>query len=419
MPPRPALGDFVPSSAEVTSVKTVQLAPNGPPQLAVTYISEKPSEDGFTYRDLLVLSWDGYAHRWVNVFDGSKVPAPGVSGGSSQDDAVLPLDANMVHLEDFPLRSAPGRTDLVFWSIVNGGASSSLEVGIVHFDGQSASLQYFEDYAPNSQVPTVVGHSPHEQLSIPAGWLTSIDPECCAVRSYVSTVGLRTQTQAGYTSSNYVVTASTQSWLGAYAVLPLNTNGATPPPNPIVVTVVPNTPAAGVLRPGDVLLGVSGVSAPSSSDLGPSVIDEVALGLPGATIPLEILRNGNQMVVNIALASRSDAAYENSTAPETGYLGAQVSTQAAQGTTSPGVLIQGFESDSAAEAAGLVVGDVITSIGSTPIRSVGALGTALDLTPPGTNVQIAYVGTSGAAATTTVAMGSWPTSGAVPQVVAI
>jgi hypothetical protein len=419
LPPKPVLGNFVPASAEVTSVKSVQLTPNGPPQLAVTYTSEQTSSEDFTYRDLLVLSWDSYAHRWVNIFDGSKVAAPGELGASAPKDTVLPTASNIVRLEDFPLHSAPGRTDLVFWTILNAGANGTLEVGVIHLDGQTASLAYFENYTPNAQVPTAQGRAPSQQLSIPAGWLTSIDPECCAIRSYVTTVGLKTQTQSGYTSTSYVVTASTQSWLGVYAVVPVNTQQTSPPPNPIVVSVVPGTPAAGVLQRGDQLLRVSGGSAPSSSDLGPDVIDEVALGLPGATIPLEILRNGSPMVVNIALASRSDAAYANTTTPSVSYLGVQVSTQLAQGTTPAGSLVQGVESGSPAESAGLAAGDVITSIGSRPVTSVDALSSALYLTPAFSTVQIAFVGADGVAATTTATTGSFPSTDAAPSVVAI
>ena len=413
------LGNFVPSSAVVTSERPALLAPSGPPQEVITYVSQQSTSAGFTYRDLLILSWDSYAHRWVNIFDGSKVAAPGAFGGSSPDNTVLPSAANVVRLEDFVLHSAPGRTDLAFWSILNAGANGNIEVGIVHFDGQTASLPYFKTYTPNDQVPTAVGQAPHQELSIPAGWLTSIDPECCAIRSYVTTVGLRTQTQSGYTSSSYVVTASTQSWLGAYAVVPVNTQQTTPPPNPIVVSVVSGTPAAGALQLGDELLGVSGVTAPSSSDLGPAVIDEVAKGLPGASIPLEILRKGSQMVVNITLTSRADAAYANATTPTVGYLGVQISTQAAQGITPAGVLVQGVNSGSGAESAGLVASDVITSIGSTQVTSVAAFADALYLTPPGNTVQIAYIGTDGVAATTTATTGSYPSTEAAPQVVAI
>lgn len=418
LPPRPALADFVPVSAVVTSQRTVHLTSSGPPQQVVTYVSQQSSSAGFTNRDLLILSWDHYARRWVDVFDASKVQAPGQSGA---DNAILPSQANVVRLENLPLASAPGRTDLVLWSDLNFGANGSLQVTIVHFDGQTASVAYFETYAPATQgSPSVTGAAPHQLVSIPAGWLTSDDPECCAVRDFTNTVGFRSQVlPGGYHSNTYVVTASTQSWLGVYAVKPLNPNGTNPPPNPIVVTVVPSGPASGVLQPGDQLLYVSGATASATGLLGPAVIDEVAKNLPGATVPLSILRNGNQIVVNVALGSTASPAYTAASAPGVGFLGVQVSNQVAQGSTPAGVLIENVASGSAAEAAGLVAGDVITSIGSTSVRSVDALSTTLYLTSPGTVLQVTYFGTDSVPATATVTMGYWPTSGAVPSVVAI
>jgi hypothetical protein len=388
--------------------------------VAVTYISQQATTPGFTYRDLLILSWDHYAHRWVTVFDGSKIQAPGQTGGSNQDSAVLPSAANVSRLEDFPIASAPGQTDLVFWSFINFGANGSLELGIVHFDGQTASLPYFEDYYPaNSGLPHATGIAPHQQLAIPAGLHTVDDPECCAVRDYTDTVGWRTQTYSGGKSTTYVITASTQAWLGAYVVLPLNPDGTTPPPNPVVLSVVSGSPAAASLRPGDVLLGVSGDTAPTSGDLGPAVIDEIAKNLPGTTVPLEILRGGSQMVVNVTLASTASPGYAPNSAPEVGYLGVGVQTQGAQSGTPAGALIEQVEASSPAATAGLVAGDEITSVGSTPVSSSDSLSTALYLIQPGTSVQVAYVDPNGAATTTTVTMGSYPSSGPSPQVTSI
>jgi hypothetical protein len=100
-------------------------------------------------------------------------------------------------------------------------------------------------------------------------WLTDDDPQCCAIRTYVETVGLRNQTEpGGYHTRTYVVTSSTQSWLGVYAAMPPSTSSGSQP-DPIVVSVVPDGPGVGILQPGDQLLSVAGASVPSSSDLGP------------------------------------------------------------------------------------------------------------------------------------------------------
>ncbi len=422
-PPHPKLSDFVPSNAVVSSVKAVQMTPSGPPQQAVTYTSQdQSSTSGFTYQDLLILSWDHYARRWVDVFDGSKVQAPGATGGPAQENTVLPQDANIVRLEDFPLESSPGRVDLVFWSFLNGGANGNLEVGIVHFDGQTASIPYFDTYTPSpaGSGPSATGIAPHEQLSIPAGWLTADDPQCCAIRGFVNTVGFRTQTlSGGYKSSTYVITSSTQSWLGAYVALPPNTSGGSTVPNPVVITVVPGSPAAGVLQPGDQLISVAGVTVPTSSDLGPPVIDQIAKGLPGTTIALTILRGGSERVLNITLASTASPAYSAASAPEPGYLGVQVATEGAQNGSPAGALVESVESNSPAETAGLVAGDILTSIGSTPVTTDQGLAEALYEISPGTGVQVAYVDETGAAHAVTVTIGAYPTDNPGPTVTSV
>ena len=320
-----------------------------------------------------------------------------------------------------PIVPRPHRTDLVFWSFLNFGANGNLEVGIVHYDGQTANLAYFQTYTPaNKGAPTVTGDAPHQRLSIPAGWLTTDDPQCCAVRDYVDTIGLRTQTFSnGPPSTSYVVIASTKSWLGAYVAVPPNPDGEAPPPNPIVLGVTQGGPAVGDLQPGDQLVGVSGASAPSSSTLGPPVIDEIAESLPGVTIPLEILRRGSQQVINIKLSSTASPAFSSSEAPEAGYLGVSVQSGSAPNGTQSGAVIEQVESQSPAESVGLVEGDVITSVGSTSVTSQQDLEYALYLLPPGTTVQIEYFDSSGSAQSVNVTVESYPEDSSQPTVASV
>ena len=396
----------------------MQLSPSGPPQEVVTYTSQQQSSPGFTYRGLVILSWDHFAHRWVSVFDSSKAQVPSATAQPAGDNSVLPLKANISSLDDVSITPKLHRTDLVFWGLINYGANGNLEVGIVHYDGQSTSVDYFNSYPPAQQgTPEVTGRAPSQQLRIPAGWLTISDPQCCAVRSFIDTIGLKTQTYSGgFKSSTYVVTASTQSWLGVYAVLPPNLTGGPTPPDPIVASVVQGGPAAGVLQPGDQLVGVSGETAPASSTLGPPVIDEVATNLPGKSIPLSILRSGNQMVVNITLGSTASPALVASTMPSVGYLGVRAVTEASSAGAPAGVLVSQVEGGSPAESAGLVAGDLITSVGATQVSSAQAFAGALYLLQPGTPVQIAYVDAGGAAHTLSVTLGSYPADSPGPRV---
>ena len=206
-PPAPQLGHFVPASDQITSERQLHLTSNGPAQVVVEFQSAEPNAQGQTPVDLIILSWDHFARRWVTVWDGAKVQSPdatSTSGGLAQD-SVLPSAAFISDLTYQPITPVKGRTDLEFQDFYNFGANGSVEVGIVHYDGQSASMAYFDTVNPGTSRPKVTGKKPHQELSVPVGWLTSADPQCCAVRTYVNTVALRKQTfKGGYQQTNYV-----------------------------------------------------------------------------------------------------------------------------------------------------------------------------------------------------------------------
>ena len=353
--------------------------------------SAQPNAQGITPGDLMILSWDHFAKRWVTVWDGTKVQSPdatSTNGGLAQN-AVLPSAAFISNLTYRPVTPAKGRTDLEFQDFYNFGANGSVEVGIVHYDGQSASMAYFDTVNPGTSRPKVIGEVPHQELSVPVGGLTTADPQCCAVRTYVNTSPCASRgSRGGYQQTKY---ASTQSWLGVYALLPDQVNGTYP--NPLVMTVLPGSPAAGVLQVGDRLVGVAGVSAPSSAENGPPIMDEVAKSLPGAKIALNIIRGTTPWVVNITHASAADSAYtKDQGAPSPGYLGVDVTsmTPALQSqfgfVPSAGAVVLGVAENSPAANAGLTLGDVITSFASTPVNSSAALQSAAELTSSFTSV---------------------------------
>jgi hypothetical protein len=96
--------------------------------------------------------------------------------------------------------------------------------------------------------------------------------------------------------------------------------------NPVVLSVVAGSPAAGVLRVGDQLVGVAGVSPNTSAHNGPPVMDEVDKELPNTKIALNIVRGTTPMVFNVSLGSTAEAAYTSSSAPSPGYLGIDVTS---------------------------------------------------------------------------------------------
>jgi hypothetical protein len=393
--------------------------------VVVTYEGAQPNSQGASSRDLIILSWDHFAKRWVTVFDGAKVEAPGGTLSGISSNAVLPSSADVFSFHFAPITSARGETDLAFWSTYNFGANSFLEASIVHYNGQVASVGYYLAGVPADKAPSVVGKAPHQQFSVPQAWLTTADPECSPVRSFTGLVSLKTLTEpGGYKNKSYVVTSSTQSWLGVYAVSGVST-GTGPPPDPTVLSVVPGGPAQGILQVGDQLVSVAGISPSSSGANGPAVIDEVAKSLPGTTIALTIDRGGAQRVVNLKLGSTAEAAFTKASAPVPGYLGVDITSmtpalRAQYGfTPTSGAIVLDVVSNSPAESAGLAQGDVITSFGSNPIATALDFQNAADLTPPGTTVQITYADGTSTAEMASVTMSEFPSDSPGPEVVSM
>jgi len=89
------------------------------------------------------------------------------------------------------------------------------------------------------------------------------------------------------------------------------------------------------------------------------------------------------------------------------FLGAQI---AAAGSTSPtgGVVIAGTVEGSAAAAAGLVAGDVVTTVDGSPVADADALTTAVRAHEAGDQVVVGWTDASGAARTATVTLGTGP-----------
>ncbi len=205
--------------------------------------------------------------------------------------------------------------------------------------------------------------------------------------------------------------SSTQSWLGIDVALPPGTIGE-PQYEPQVISVVKSGPAAGVLEPGDYLMSVAGISAPSSL-LGAGVVDEVAKGLPGQTIALSIERNGAQMVVHITLGSTAEKAYSNATTPVPGYSGLQTTSVAStlsqyQWPATSGVGITNVDAGSPGDMAGLEPGDVITKFNTTAVYTGLDFDFMSEAAAPGTTVNLTYLDTSGSNQTTTLTMSSYP-----------
>ena len=75
-PPAPDLDHFVPATDQISPHPQVHLTQRGPAQEVVNFESAEPNAQGTTPRDLMILSWDHFAKRWVTVWNGAKSSRP-------------------------------------------------------------------------------------------------------------------------------------------------------------------------------------------------------------------------------------------------------------------------------------------------------------------------------------------------------
>jgi S1-C subfamily serine protease len=217
----------------------------------------------------------------------------------------------------------------------------------------------------------------------------------------------------------------------------------------LVVEVLPNSPAAkagvqGSTRQvtingeqvqvdGDVIVAVGDQPVKNFDDVVTYLANSTQVG---QTITLTVLRNGQQITLNVTLEARPSAAQQpssNAAAPTPGgtYLGIAgqtITAELAQAMKLPanqtGVLIQQVQTGSPADAAGLrassqpatingqqvlVGGDVITAFNSQPVNTVQDLQGFIQNAKPGDQVTLTLL-RSGQQMTVTVTLAARPTS---------
>jgi len=167
----------------------------------------------------------------------------------------------------------------------------------------------------------------------------------------------------------------------------------------IVAALVPNGPAErGGLKAGDVVTAVNGVAVKNSNEL----TREVAKGRPGATLKLNVIREGNRTTVDIRSGTRPGERElaQNSTddedtptrpgatppaAPRPPVLGMVLAPLDAAARTRldlddaiDGVAIDSVRSGSDASEKGLKKGDIITSINTRPVKTPAEVAAAAE-----------------------------------------
>jgi len=193
----------------------------------------------------------------------------------------------------------------------------------------------------------------------------------------------------------------TRGWLGV-TIQDVDKNlaesfGLDRPRGALVVQLAEGGPAdkAG-LEPGDVIIKFGGEDIPASADL-PHVVGLVA---PETVVPVTLVRDGKQKTLKVQVGGlAADDSYSlaggETGVGEGGRLGMVVETVPADTLErlgiNGGVLVRAVVPDSVAATAGVLPGDVITLLGSSPIKSVEAYESTVAGLKGGSSVPLRLV----------------------------
>jgi len=284
------------------------------------------------------------------------------------------------------------------------GLDYSVAAGIVSAKGRSLPTENNENYVPFIQTDVAInpGNS--------GGPLFNLDGDVVGVNSQIFT------RSGGSIGLSFAIPVSvvrnvvdqlkaegrvTRGWLGV-TIQDVDKNlaesfGLDRPRGALVVQLAEGGPAdkAG-LEPGDVIIKFGDEDIPASADL-PHVVGLVA---PDTVVPMTLVRDGKQKTLKVKVGGlAADDSYSlaggETGVGEGGRLGMVVETVPADTLErlgiNGGVLVRAVIPDSVAATAGVLPGDVITLLGSSPIKSVEAYESAVAGLKGGSSVPLRLV----------------------------
>jgi serine protease Do len=193
----------------------------------------------------------------------------------------------------------------------------------------------------------------------------------------------------------------TRGWLGV-TIQDVDKNlaesfGLKRPGGALVAEVSADSPAGkGGIRSGDVIVRFDGKEIPTSADL-PHVVGLVA---PGSRVEVEIVRDRAPKTLTVEVGGLdADQSYSlaagKSGGKAGGRLGVAVETLPAESLErfgiNGGVVVRDITPGSVAAQAGIRVGDVITLIDTSPIKSADAFAKAVDALKAGSSVPLRLI----------------------------
>jgi serine protease Do len=357
------------------------------------------SEDGLIVTNNHVV--EGADSVLVRMSDRREFDAEVVGTDPRSDLALLRVDASKLPV----LELAPhDDLDVGEWVLAIGspfGLDYSVTAGIVSAEGRSLPTEAGENYVPFIQTDVAInpGNS--------GGPLFNLEGEVVGVNSQIFTrsggsIGLSFAIPVSVVR-NVVAQLEesgrvTRGWLGV-TIQDVDKNlaesfGLERPRGALVVQLAPGGPAADAdLREGDVIISFDGKDIPASSDL-PHVVGLIA---PGSRVPVVVMRDRKSKTIKVEVGGLdADDSYTLNSggdgANQGGRLGLVVEEAPQEvlerSGLAGGVLVREVVPGSVAAQAGVMHGDIITLIASTPVKSVSSFDKAVDRLSSGSSVPL-------------------------------
>ena len=360
------------------------------------------SSDGYIVTNNHVV--EGASSVMVRLIDRREFEAEVIGTDPRSDLALLRVDAR-----DLPALTLAksGELEVGEWVLAIGspfGLDYSVTAGIVSAMGRSLPTERNENYVPFIQTDVAInpGNS--------GGPLFNLDGEVVGVNSQIFT------RSGGSIGLSFAIPVSvvrnvtdqlksegrvTRGWLGV-TIQDVDKNlaesfGLKRPRGALVVDAASGSPAAKAgLQAGDIIITFDGHDIPASADL-PHVVGLVA---PNSVVPVEVVRDQSRKIIEVTVGGLDAADSYSLSAGEGvdgqgGPLGLIVETASAdlleRWGISGGALVREVVPDSAGAKAGVIPGDVVTLLGSTPIKSADAFAAAAARLPDNGSVPMRLI----------------------------
>lgn len=362
-----------------------------------------------------IISGDGYIVTNNHVVDGADSVLVRLSDRREFDAEIIGTDPRSdlallrIEAKQLPIvtLAKAGELEVGEWVLAIGspfGLDYSVSAGIVSAKGRSLPTEQNENYVPFIQTDVAInpGNS--------GGPLFNLDGEVVGVNSQIFTrsggsIGLSFAIPVSVVR-NVVAQLQdggrvTRGWLGV-TIQNIDKNlaesfGLDRPRGALISQLAPDGPAdISGLKTGDVIIAFDGKEVEDSAHL-PHIVGLIE---PGTTVNVRVVRNRREKTIDVevggldaddsyALSNRQvDSGYGGRLGLITELVPAEVLERLG---ISGGVVVRKVVSGSAAAEAGIVPGDVITLIGSSPISSTSSFDEAVAELDSGSSVPVRLI----------------------------